>query len=73
MHKVDVPLYDDDKCEAALRRALERENNLQRPSQLRLHPSEICAGGETGNDELEFTCHLRRSRFTDSCDLMWLG
>jgi len=47
--QVDVPLVDDSSCEASLQAAL----NQQRAgagNNFRLHPSEICAGGEVGKD-----------------------
>merc|ERR1712038_103965 len=47
--KVDLPLVNDDQCEASLQTAL----NAQRPGagdRFRIHPSEICAGAEVGKD-----------------------
>jgi len=47
--KVDVPIVNNDQCQADLRTAL----NQQRPgagNNFRLHPSEICAGAEIGKD-----------------------
>jgi secreted trypsin-like serine protease len=47
--KVDLPLVEDSKCEATLRRAL----NQQRAGsgdRFNLHSSEICAGGQIGKD-----------------------
>ena len=47
--KVDVPLVNNNQCQADLRTAL----NQQRPgagNNFRLHPSEICAGAEIGKD-----------------------
>jgi len=48
-HKVDIPLMDDFKCNAALKLAL---NRRQRGvgDRFQLHSSEICAGGEVGKD-----------------------
>jgi secreted trypsin-like serine protease len=49
MRKVDLPLYDDNRCNNALKSAL---NNQRAGSGNRfsLSPSEICAGGEVGKD-----------------------
>jgi len=48
-HKVDIPLMDDFRCNAALKLAL---NRRQRGvgDRFQLHSSEICAGGEVGKD-----------------------
>ena len=49
MRKVDLPLYDDNRCNNALKSAL---NNQRAGSGNRfsLSQSEICAGGEVGKD-----------------------
>jgi secreted trypsin-like serine protease len=47
--KVDLPLVNNNQCEASLKSAL----NAQKPGagdRFRLHPSEICAGAEVGKD-----------------------
>merc|ERR1712172_116945 len=47
--KVDLPLVNNNQCEASLKAAL----NAQKPGagdRFRLHPSEICAGAEVGKD-----------------------
>merc|ERR1712243_462610 len=47
--KVDLPLVNDNQCEASLQTAL----NAQKPGagdRFRIHPSEICAGAEVGKD-----------------------
>jgi len=47
--KVDLPLVNNQQCEASLKAAL----NAQKPGagdRFRLHPSEICAGAEVGKD-----------------------
>ena len=48
-HKVDVPIYDRSRCGEALRGALQRQGSRGANS-FRLHPSELCAGGEPGKD-----------------------
>jgi len=48
-HKVDVPIVDDYKCNAALKRALNRKQNGV-GDRFQLDPSEVCAGTETGKD-----------------------
>jgi len=47
--KVDLPLYDNGRCENALKKAMDK----RRPglgSRFNLSPSELCAGGEVGKD-----------------------
>jgi len=47
--KVDLPLVNNNQCEASLQNAL----NAQKPGagdRFRIHPSEICAGAEVGKD-----------------------
>jgi len=47
--KVDLPIVDNQRCEASLKTAL----NAQKAGagdRFRLHPSEICAGAEVGKD-----------------------
>merc|ERR1712107_876301 len=47
--KVDLPLYDNGRCENALKKAMdERRKGLG--SRFSLSPSELCAGGEVGKD-----------------------
>jgi len=48
-HKVDVPIVDDYKCNAALKRALNRKS-AGVGDRFQLHDSEVCAGTETGKD-----------------------
>ncbi|TRY72248.1 hypothetical protein TCAL_03143 [Tigriopus californicus] len=49
IHKVDLPIYDQSRCESALRNELSRKNHAA-GQRLRLHESELCAGGEAGKD-----------------------
>ena len=50
LRKVDVPVVSNGKCEPALKRAL-RDAGKERLSRiLRLHESEMCAGGEADKD-----------------------
>jgi len=48
-HKVDVPLVPDYKCEPALKQALNAKK-FGVGDRFKLHPSEVCAGTETGKD-----------------------
>ena len=50
MRKVDVPLYNEAKCEQQLKGALARDGKQSASASLKLHASEICAGGEEGKD-----------------------
>merc|ERR1712013_647158 len=67
--KVDLPLVNDDQCEASLQTAL----NAQRPGagdRFRIHPSEICAGAEVGKDACTgdggspLVCQAKSGRWT---------
>merc|ERR1719477_439590 len=67
--KVDLPLVNDDQCEASLKTAL----NAQRPGagdRFRIHPSEICAGAEVGKDACTgdggspLVCQAKSGRWT---------
>lgn len=49
IHKVDLPIYDQNQCENAIRNELSRKNHAA-GQRLRLHASELCAGGEAGKD-----------------------
>ena len=49
-HKVDVPIYDFNQCESSLKQALRDQGSRNTANTLRMHPGEICAGGETGKD-----------------------
>jgi len=49
--KVDVPIYNRNRCEVRLRQELTKANVGNRNFQL--HSGEICAGGETGKDSCE--------------------
>jgi len=48
-HKVDIPLMDDFRCNAALQLALNRRQQGV-GNRFQLHSSEVCAGGEVGKD-----------------------
>jgi len=48
-HKVDVPIMDEFRCNAALKLALNRRQQGV-GDRFQLHPSEVCAGGEVGKD-----------------------
>jgi len=48
-HKVDLPLMDEFRCNAALKLALNRRQSGV-GDRFQLHQSEICAGGEIGKD-----------------------
>merc|ERR1712020_625972 len=67
--KVDLPLVNDNQCEASLQTAL----NAQRPGagdRFRIHPSEICAGAEVGKDACTgdggspLVCQAKSGRWT---------
>jgi len=49
--KVDVPLYNTDRCEARLRQELSKQSQSGRRFQLT--PGELCAGGEAGKDSCD--------------------
>lgn len=48
-HKVDVPLYDQDRCERRLKQELGRQDSRS-GRDFFLTPGELCAGGEQGKD-----------------------
>merc|ERR1712061_596070 len=48
-HKVDIPLMDDFRCNAALQLALNRRQQGV-GNRFQLHSSEVCAGGDVGKD-----------------------
>jgi len=48
-HKVDLPLMEEFRCNAALKLALNRRQSGV-GDRFQLHPSEVCAGGEVGKD-----------------------
>jgi len=48
-HKVDIPLMEEFRCNAALKLALNRRQSGV-GDRFQLHPSEVCAGGEVGKD-----------------------
>merc|ERR1712121_560161 len=67
--KVDLPLVNDNQCEASLQTAL----NAQKPGagdRFRIHPSEICAGAEVGKDACTgdggspLVCQAKSGRWT---------
>jgi len=50
LRKVDVPIFPDRyKCEKIMEAALKEKSNGKFPT-TRLHPGEVCAGGEAGKD-----------------------
>lgn len=49
MHKVDLPLYNRDRCNTILRNELAKRSK-DGTTKFRLDESEICAGGEEGKD-----------------------
>jgi len=53
MHKVDVPIVNDRQCENSLKDAIRSQGQTAFANSLRLHSSEICAGGEQGKDACE--------------------
>jgi len=67
--KVDLPLVNNNQCEASLQNAL----NIQKPGagdRFRIHPSEICAGAEvgkyacTGDGGSPLVCQAESGRWT---------
>ena len=50
--KVDVPIYDKNRCQTRLRQELAKAGSSA-ANRLVLSPGEICAGGETGKDSCD--------------------
>lgn len=68
-HKVDLPLVDDNNCNAKLKDALNKQKRGQ-GNRFSLKSSEICAGGEVGKDACTgdggspLVCQAKSGRWT---------